>query len=64
MQSIYLCIVVFCMYYVARGILQENRQELGAFLLSVVTVVLRSVVNYILLSHQEHKYLMVRRTHV
>ena len=47
------------MYYVVRGVLQENRQELCAFLLTVLTVVLRSVVNYSLLSHQEQQQLMV-----
>ncbi|CAL8369014.1 unnamed protein product [Lota lota] len=52
--------ILFCMYYVVRGILQENRQELCAFLLSVLTVVLRSVVNYSLLPQQEQQRLMVR----
>ncbi|CAL8318941.1 unnamed protein product [Merluccius merluccius] len=44
--------ISFCVYYVARGVLQENRQELMAFLLSVVIVALRSVVNYSLMSRQ------------
>ncbi|CAL8252578.1 unnamed protein product [Arctogadus glacialis] len=52
--------ILFCVYYVVRGILQENRQELCAFLLSVLTLVLRSVLNYSLLPHQEQKKLMVR----
>ncbi|KAG7274329.1 hypothetical protein CRUP_013047 [Coryphaenoides rupestris] len=37
-----------------------HSKELGAFLLSVVIVGVRSVVNYIFLSQQEHKHLMVR----
>ncbi|TMS16377.1 hypothetical protein E3U43_013670 [Larimichthys crocea] len=28
--------IVFCIYYISRGVLQENRQELVAFVLSVV----------------------------
>ncbi|XP_030212081.1 uncharacterized protein LOC115543720 [Gadus morhua] len=52
--------ILFCVYYVVRGVLQENRQELCAFLLSVLTLVLRSVLNYSLLPHQEQQHLMVR----
>ncbi|XP_056452838.1 uncharacterized protein LOC130387661 [Gadus chalcogrammus] len=52
--------ILFCVYYVVRGVLQENRQELCAFLLSVLTLVLRSVLNYSLLPHQEQQKLMLR----
>uniref|UniRef100_A0A3B5KZR5 DUF7789 domain-containing protein n=1 Tax=Xiphophorus couchianus TaxID=32473 RepID=A0A3B5KZR5_9TELE len=37
---------VFCIYYISRGVLQENRQELVAFVLSVLVVMIRSVVNF------------------
>ncbi|KAK0134808.1 hypothetical protein N1851_029481 [Merluccius polli] len=52
--------ISFCVYYVARGVLQENRQELMAFLLSVVIVALRSVVNYSLMSRQDQQQVLVR----
>ncbi|XP_028922324.1 uncharacterized protein LOC103170872 [Ornithorhynchus anatinus] len=45
--------VVFCIYYVTRGVLQENRQELMAFVLSVLLVMLRSLVNFLVLSSKE-----------
>ncbi|XP_038602743.1 uncharacterized protein LOC119928490 [Tachyglossus aculeatus] len=45
--------VVFCIYYVIRGVLQENRQELMAFVLSVLLVMLRSLVNILVLSSKE-----------
>ncbi|XP_053307994.1 uncharacterized protein LOC128470177 [Spea bombifrons] len=43
---------VFCIYYVARGILQENRQELIAFVLSILLEMIRSVVNFSVLSKE------------
>ncbi|XP_030041655.1 uncharacterized protein LOC115456597 isoform X3 [Microcaecilia unicolor] len=42
--------IVFCMYYVTRAILQENRQELIIFLLSVLLVMGRAIINFIVLS--------------
>ncbi|XP_062854621.1 uncharacterized protein LOC134317824 [Trichomycterus rosablanca] len=41
--------ILFCGYYITRGILQENRQELIVFVLSVIVVIVRSVVNFIVL---------------
>ncbi|CAG6021153.1 uncharacterized protein ACNS7B_008248 [Menidia menidia] len=38
--------ILFCIYYTSRGVLQENRQELMAFVLSVLVVMIRSVVNF------------------
>ncbi|XP_066493780.1 uncharacterized protein [Tiliqua scincoides] len=52
--------VVFCIYYVSRGILQENRQELIVFVLSVSLVMLRSVVNFTVLSAQQKPKLLAR----
>uniref|UniRef100_A0A8C8DAG0 DUF7789 domain-containing protein n=1 Tax=Oncorhynchus tshawytscha TaxID=74940 RepID=A0A8C8DAG0_ONCTS len=43
---------VFCIYYITRGILQENRQELIVFVLSVLMVMMRSVVNFMVLPVQ------------
>ncbi|XP_075045811.1 uncharacterized protein LOC142106716 isoform X2 [Mixophyes fleayi] len=42
--------VVFCIYYVTRGILQENRQELIMFVLSILLEMIRSIVNFSVLS--------------
>uniref|UniRef100_A0A3Q0SA91 DUF7789 domain-containing protein n=1 Tax=Amphilophus citrinellus TaxID=61819 RepID=A0A3Q0SA91_AMPCI len=41
---------VFCIYYISRGVLQENRQELVAFVFSVFVVIIRSVVNFFVLT--------------
>ncbi|KAI4894072.1 hypothetical protein NFI96_009902 [Prochilodus magdalenae] len=38
--------ILFCMYYIARGVLQENRQELIVFVLTVLVVMVRSIVNF------------------
>ncbi|MED6252740.1 hypothetical protein ATANTOWER_016263 [Ataeniobius toweri] len=38
--------ILFCIYYISRGVLQENRQELVVFVLSVLVVMIRSVVNF------------------
>uniref|UniRef100_H3BIQ1 DUF7789 domain-containing protein n=1 Tax=Latimeria chalumnae TaxID=7897 RepID=H3BIQ1_LATCH len=53
--------VVFCCYYVVRGILQENRQELIVFIISVVLVMIRSVANFSVLSAKDRDYLIVAR---
>ncbi|XP_056651990.1 uncharacterized protein LOC103097840 isoform X3 [Monodelphis domestica] len=45
--------VVFCIYYVTRGILQENRQELIVFILSILLVMFRSLVNFLVLTAEE-----------
>ncbi|CAI5782823.1 Uncharacterized protein PODLI_1B010443 [Podarcis lilfordi] len=51
--------VVFCIYYVSRGILQENRQELIVFVLSVSLVMLRSVVNFSVLPAEQKPKLLI-----
>ncbi|KAJ8264972.1 hypothetical protein COCON_G00140710 [Conger conger] len=53
--------ILFCLYYITRGILQENRQELIAFVLSVVLVMVRSVVNFTVLLPEERKSLLLVR---
>ncbi|XP_020831681.1 uncharacterized protein LOC110200628 isoform X2 [Phascolarctos cinereus] len=45
--------VVFCIYYVTRGILQENRQELIVFILSILLVMFRSLVNFLVLAAED-----------
>nr|XP_033778241.1 uncharacterized protein LOC117349189 [Geotrypetes seraphini] len=52
--------VVFCMYYVTRGILQENRQELIIFVLSVLLVMGRAIVNFIVLTDKGKASLLPR----
>uniref|UniRef100_A0A8D0GPD7 DUF7789 domain-containing protein n=1 Tax=Sphenodon punctatus TaxID=8508 RepID=A0A8D0GPD7_SPHPU len=52
--------VVFCVYYVTRGILQENRQELIVFVLSVLLVMLRSIINFIVLLAEQKPDLLAR----
>ncbi|XP_042336216.1 uncharacterized protein LOC121937249 isoform X2 [Sceloporus undulatus] len=52
--------VVFCIYYVGRGILQENRQELIVFVLSISLVMLRSIVNFTVLSAKQKPKLLAR----
>ncbi|XP_067872976.1 uncharacterized protein [Heterodontus francisci] len=51
---------VFCFYYILRGIFQENRQELIAFILSILLVVLRSVVNFASATPMEREDLKIR----
>ncbi|XP_039583617.1 uncharacterized protein LOC120511064 [Passer montanus] len=51
---------VFCVYYVSRGILQENRQELVVFVLSVLLLMLRSAVNFSLLPAGQQPQLLAR----
>ncbi|CAI5646879.1 unnamed protein product [Oreochromis niloticus] len=52
--------IVFCIYYITRGVLQENRQELVAFVLSVLVVMIRSVVNFSVLGTKGQQELLVR----
>ncbi|XP_019396848.1 PREDICTED: uncharacterized protein LOC109314259 isoform X2 [Crocodylus porosus] len=52
--------VVFCVYYVTRGILQENRQELIVFVLSIVLVMFRSIVNFMVLADEQKPKLLAR----
>ncbi|KAM6045693.1 uncharacterized protein LJ206_018290 isoform 4-T4 [Theristicus caerulescens] len=52
--------VVFCVYYVTRGILQENRQELVVFVLSILLVMFRSIVNFTVLSAEQKPKLLAR----
>ncbi|KAF7645812.1 hypothetical protein LDENG_00197930 [Lucifuga dentata] len=52
--------ILFCVYYIGRGVLQENRQELVAFVLSVLLVMVRSVVNFSVLSSEGKQQLLVR----
>ncbi|XP_072101299.1 uncharacterized protein [Mobula birostris] len=52
--------VVFCIYYVLRGVLQENQQELVAFVLSVLLVLVRSIVNFIVARPEEKKTVQVK----
>lgn len=52
--------ILFCMYYITRGILQENRQELIVFVLSVLVVMVRSVVNFIVLPFEDRRELLAR----
>lgn len=55
---------VFCIYYISRGVLQENRQELVAFVLSVLVVMVRSLVNFLVQgSESKHKLLVGLSTH-
>ncbi|XP_014001155.1 uncharacterized protein isoform X1 [Salmo salar] len=53
--------ILFCIYYITRGILQENRQELIVFVLSVLVVMMRSVVNFMVLPFQDRKDLLLVR---
>ncbi|XP_043532234.1 uncharacterized protein LOC122540459 isoform X3 [Chiloscyllium plagiosum] len=52
--------IVFCFYYVLHGIFQENRQELIAFVLSILFVVIRSVVNFASATPMERAELQIR----
>ncbi|XP_014114696.1 PREDICTED: uncharacterized protein LOC102112580 isoform X4 [Pseudopodoces humilis] len=52
--------VVFCVYYVSRGILQENRQELVVFVLSILLVMLRSIINFTVLPAEQKPKLLAR----
>lgn len=50
---------VFCVYYVTRGILQENRQELIVFVLSILLVMFRSIINFTVLPAEQKPKLLV-----
>uniref|UniRef100_UPI00398F70E3 uncharacterized protein isoform X2 n=1 Tax=Pristiophorus japonicus TaxID=55135 RepID=UPI00398F70E3 len=52
--------VVFCFYYVYRGIFQENRQELLVFIFSIFIMLLRSVVNFVAAKSEERKEFEIR----
>ncbi|XP_070824339.1 uncharacterized protein [Chaetodon trifascialis] len=52
--------ILFCIYYISRGVLQENRQELVAFVLTVLVVMVRSVVNFSVLGSKGKQELLVR----
>ncbi|XP_063173545.1 uncharacterized protein LOC134507058 isoform X2 [Candoia aspera] len=52
--------LVFCIYYVSRGILQENRQELIVFVISIALVILRSVINFTVLPAKQKSALLAR----
>ncbi|XP_034609301.1 uncharacterized protein LOC117867931 isoform X3 [Trachemys scripta elegans] len=52
--------VVFCVYYVTRGILQENRQELIVFVLSVLLVMFRSIVNFTVVPAEQKPNVLAR----
>uniref|UniRef100_A0A1A7Z3A9 DUF7789 domain-containing protein n=1 Tax=Iconisemion striatum TaxID=60296 RepID=A0A1A7Z3A9_9TELE len=52
--------ILFCIYYIGRGVLQENRQELVAFVLSVLGVMIRSVVNFSVLGSKGKQELLAR----
>lgn len=52
--------ILFCIYYIIRGVLQENRQELVAFVLSVLVIMVRSVVNFSVLGSKSKQELLVR----
>ncbi|XP_060787603.1 uncharacterized protein LOC132892985 isoform X2 [Neoarius graeffei] len=51
--------ILFCVYYILRGVLQENRQELIIFVICVALVMVRSIVNFSVLKEKE-KLLTVR----
>ncbi|XP_074831862.1 uncharacterized protein LOC142000988 isoform X1 [Carettochelys insculpta] len=52
--------IVFCVYYVTRGILQENRLELIVFVLSILLVMFRSIVNFTVLPAEQKPNLLAR----
>lgn len=52
--------IVFCIYYIGRGVLQDNRQELLKFLLSVLLLMIRSIVNFCVLTPKGQKELLAR----
>ncbi|XP_055515511.1 uncharacterized protein LOC129711688 [Leucoraja erinacea] len=52
--------IVFCIYYVLRGVLQENQQELLAFILSILLLLVRSLVNFIATEPEEKKAIVIR----
>ncbi|XP_075460948.1 uncharacterized protein LOC142497276 isoform X2 [Ascaphus truei] len=51
---------MFCIYYVTRGILQENRQELTVFVLSILLEMIRSIVNFSVVSKEDKPKIQLR----
>ncbi|XP_061831028.1 uncharacterized protein [Nerophis lumbriciformis] len=51
--------ILFCVYYISRGVLQDNRQELVKFVLSVLVVMLRSLVNFCVLDSEDRMKLLL-----
>ncbi|KAF5907247.1 uncharacterized protein DAT39_003027, partial [Clarias magur] len=49
----------FCVYYIVRGVFQENRQELIVFVLCILLLMVRSIVNVSILKEKE-TLIMVR----
>lgn len=52
--------LLFCVYYSIRGVLQENTQELIVFMLSVMVLMIRAVVNFAVLGTKDQRELQVR----
>ncbi|XP_068190281.1 uncharacterized protein [Antennarius striatus] len=52
--------ILFCIYYISRGVMQENTQELVAFVLSILVVMVRSVVNFSVLGSSGKQELLPR----
>ncbi|XP_023120310.2 uncharacterized protein LOC111564756 [Amphiprion ocellaris] len=52
--------ILFCIYYISRGVLQENRLELVAFVFTILVVMIRSVVNFSVLGSKGKQELLVR----
>ncbi|KAF7695101.1 uncharacterized protein LOC124399727 isoform X2 [Silurus meridionalis] len=45
--------IAFCFYYIVRGVLQENKQELIVFGLCVFVLMVRSIINYVVPEEKE-----------
>ncbi|KAF6719776.1 hypothetical protein FQA47_005166 [Oryzias melastigma] len=52
--------VLFCIYYISRGVLQENKLELVVFVLSLLVVMVRSLINFIVVGPEGRKELLAR----
>ncbi|CAN9515715.1 unnamed protein product [Ophioblennius macclurei] len=52
--------ILFCIYYISRGVLQENRQELVVFVLTVLVVMIRSLVNFSVQDSKDQQKLLLR----
>lgn len=52
--------ILFCIYYISRGVLQENRQELVAFVFTMLVVMIRSLVNFSVQESKTKQELLVR----
>ncbi|XP_024116864.1 uncharacterized protein LOC112138538 isoform X3 [Oryzias melastigma] len=51
--------VLFCIYYISRGVLQENKLELVVFVLSLLVVMVRSLINFIVVGPEGRKELLL-----